>query len=95
MPRSATIILNSLILMFALNGCSRGRPEQQSHTGLLPGMTASETVKIMGNPDTLKPAGQKKEIFVYRRTNEIISVFFINGKIKNIEHIRRDPRIQH
>jgi len=95
MPLSFAIYLSIFILSAALTGCSGNRVKQESSTGLAPLMTVTETLNIMGTPDTIKPAGKNKEIYIYRRKNEIISIFFIAGKIKNIEHIARDPRIKH
>lgn len=95
MPRSLTKNIALIIAATLLSACSRTASENKSPTGLTPRMNVTEAINIIGPPDTIKKTGSNKEIYIYRRQNEIISVFFVDGQIKNIEHIARRPRIEH
>ena len=58
-------------------------------------MTIEQTVAILGEPSSIKPAGENKLIYSYKRPTETVIVFFIDGKIKSIDHVARDPRVMH
>jgi len=84
------IVLISAAL--AAGACSR-KEAGPDPTGLAPRMTTDQVVEIMGKPDEIKPAGDGKEIYIYRKQNEYIHVFIVEGRIKSIEHVRRQLRI--
>jgi hypothetical protein len=90
---SISILLTTLC--FTLSACSKNPNSHQDPTGLKRRMTIEQTVDILGKPNTIKPAGENKLIYIYKLPSETIMVFFIDGSLKSIEHIARQPKITH
>lgn len=88
---SIAIILAALCS--TLSACSKYANSHPDPTGLKRSMTIEETVVVLGEPNSIKPAGENKLIYIYKRPTETIAVFFINSRIKSIDHISRNPRI--
>lgn len=92
MRRCCFSILLCLFTAALTPACSRPNPSANP-TGLSHDMTVDQVVAVMGLPDSTKDAGTNKVIYIYRRQAELITVFFIDGKIKNVEHVSRSQRI--
>lgn len=90
---SISILLAAACL--TLSCCTRQSSSQKDPTGLKRSMTIEQTVDVLGDPSTVKAVGENRLLYIYKRPNETVAVFFINRKIKSIDHIARDPRIAH
>jgi hypothetical protein len=84
-------ILTFLVLSALLSAACSRKDTPVDPTGLKPRMTKAQVIEIMGEPHSIKPAGDNKEIYIYREQTELIHVFLVKDRIKNIEHLRRRP----